>query len=391
MSKKVKGYFGGSSDKQYNIPGHAHGSLNNGWPTTLPREIGGAMNEIWDQIIGDGEAQPQGTTKQRARTDQSHAMPGSRGLEHVTITTAHTRWSPRSEVSDDTIHQVKEMLDSALPIVDDVIPKGSFFTGIPGFPGHFAAFTPHAGTLMVTVYNRGVSLVTFGVTGNPSTSMELWECLHASAQLPVLVAADNPPQVPWCGVRIEYGLLLAPPTDTLWLGDFERCVAWAWLEPDGDQYPHLAEMRKQNLPTREVPDECASPTVEAPQDGTQANEGLASPQDRTKRLLNRYFKGAEHMRVRIPYPQPLPEELAPWHCYTRDGGHAILSVPLDFYYDTQRRNEDCVVPVSVKTVLRRGYRILDGLVVVDVPYGPWGVEQDEDDYEFSDYDDASGF
>lgn len=37
------------------------------------------------------------------------------------------------------------------------------------------------------------------------------------------------PGEPWCAVRLEPGIALYPET-AHWLGDFERCLAWAWLE-----------------------------------------------------------------------------------------------------------------------------------------------------------------
>jgi hypothetical protein len=40
---------------------------------------------------------------------------------------------------------------------------------------------------------------------------------------------DEVPPEPWCAARIEVGSL-AFPDEMLWLGDFERCLAWAWLE-----------------------------------------------------------------------------------------------------------------------------------------------------------------
>jgi len=37
------------------------------------------------------------------------------------------------------------------------------------------------------------------------------------------------PQAPWCAARLETGLALYPGA-AVWLGDYERLVAWAWIE-----------------------------------------------------------------------------------------------------------------------------------------------------------------
>lgn len=82
------------------------------------------------------------------------------------------------------------------------------------------------------------------------------------------------------------------------------------------------------------------------------------------------------------YPVTLPPELAPWYCYTPDGGHSIavavkrlsgdLSDPASF-----------LVAVPVKTVQRLGWVLRDGFVVVDVPYDPdLGVVVPPEDDEF---------
>jgi hypothetical protein len=37
------------------------------------------------------------------------------------------------------------------------------------------------------------------------------------------------PQTPWCAAKLMPGLS-AYPAAAMWLGDMERCVAWAWIE-----------------------------------------------------------------------------------------------------------------------------------------------------------------
>lgn len=87
------------------------------------------------------------------------------------------------------------------------------------------------------------------------------------------------------------------------------------------------------------------------------------------------------------YPGPLPEELAPWYCYTVDGGHCIAIVSEDHAAVARGGPADHLVPAPVKAVLRSGYRVIPGepgLVVAKLPYssevGLLGVR--DDDHEF---------
>lgn len=67
------------------------------------------------------------------------------------------------------------------------------------------------------------------------------------------------------------------------------------------------------------------------------------------------------------YPRPLPEELARWYCYTRDGGHSI-AVAIKTLYQRGGDPDDFLVPAPVKAVQRVGWTVDDGFVVADLPY-----------------------
>lgn len=68
------------------------------------------------------------------------------------------------------------------------------------------------------------------------------------------------------------------------------------------------------------------------------------------------------------YPQELPVDLAPWYCYTADGGHSILCV-LRIHYTAGGNLTDVLVPAPVRAVLRVGYEISpEGFVITDLPY-----------------------
>lgn len=85
-----------------------------------------------------------------------------------------------------------------------------------------------------------------------------------------------------------------------------------------------------------------------------------------KRLVAQLLK--DWLDPERQYPQRLPAELNSWYGYTTDGGHSILCLLKKDYVPGQDLTER-LLPVPVKTVLR-GYEILGGYVVINVPYDP---------------------
>jgi len=82
------------------------------------------------------------------------------------------------------------------------------------------------------------------------------------------------------------------------------------------------------------------------------------------------------------YPDPLPDELQPFYCYTRDGGHSILVV-LENEYRQGDSPVRFIIPAPVKTVLKAGYRLKDGLVWVVLPYDRnSGLQVEDEDVEY---------
>lgn len=64
--------------------------------------------------------------------------------------------------------------------------------------------------------------------GTPRGAEKLWHLLWTGVEGPA-VPVDAQPDAPWCAVRLELGILADLPAAE-WLGDFERCLAWTWLE-----------------------------------------------------------------------------------------------------------------------------------------------------------------
>lgn len=127
---------------------------------------------------------------------------------HVTLDTGHGRRSLRNEIDAATITIVRQQIDEALAAGSAAILEGYTLT----------ATTP-AGALLATVTGNAGPLAIIGVARSSLQSAALWRRLDAEGA---------PPSPPWCAVRLQAPL--ASDLDAAgWLGDYERCIAWAWL------------------------------------------------------------------------------------------------------------------------------------------------------------------
>lgn len=135
-------------------------------------------------------------------------------LTHLTLLTGHSRQSWRHEIDPAALAQCRALLDQAL--------RGGQVSLAPSLHGYSMKATSEGDAMLCTaladVHGKPAPLVTFGASA--SAGVDLWRLLGQSG---------NPPPSPWCAVRVEPGLALAPEA-AHWLGDFERCIAWAWLD-----------------------------------------------------------------------------------------------------------------------------------------------------------------
>lgn len=88
------------------------------------------------------------------------------------------------------------------------------------------------------------------------------------------------------------------------------------------------------------------------------------------------------MLLDIKYPNRLPDELIPYHCYLVDGGHCILCIPKSLYAEAKSSNDydgyEC--PIPVKYVLEHGYQKRGDYLIVDVSYSQETGAEVEDKY-----------
>jgi hypothetical protein len=148
-----------------------------------------------------------------------------RYIKHITLDTGHTRRSPRDEVDDQAVAALQDgitlMLSGGRP-------------QIPGMDGYAMTGTAQGRCLIATAWGpSGTPLVTIGVATRSLCGAPLWRILHdpagrIAAQTPLASNGQRCPEEPWCAARLEIGLAVDHDA-AHWLGDWERCLAWAWL------------------------------------------------------------------------------------------------------------------------------------------------------------------
>lgn len=161
-------------------------------------------------------------------------MSDFRSINHATIHPFHNRASPRAEVSAEMLRVLAPWLAEAIkspsahPIeiakelrhfairAEEV--EGGLLVSVLTPAGAFTPGGPHTGP-----YEE---ILSFGVAKDRSSHARLWFSLCKKAEVNTL----DIPALPWIGVVINPENLLRHASATHWLADFERCLAWAWIE-----------------------------------------------------------------------------------------------------------------------------------------------------------------
>lgn len=92
----------------------------------------------------------------------------------------------------------------------------------------------------------------------------------------------------------------------------------------------------------------------------------------------------KHMVSKRTYTKSVPPELQPYMYYISDSGHCIMCV-LQFHLKEAKAKgmDNYEIPVPIKYVLEKGYKIVEGFVVVDARYdSDTGLEINEKYYEY---------
>jgi hypothetical protein len=142
-----------------------------------------------------------------------------KSFEHITLLTGHSRTSLPSEVG--------EAMEILLPWLDHAIKANSTPVPMIAFDGYFAVVTDAGDRLYVSVLRDSTPLILFGVSTHESAG-PMWD--EMTKRFPVMPDI-KPPTGAMCAVALEPALAFSDAG--MWLGDFERCVAWAWLTMRG--------------------------------------------------------------------------------------------------------------------------------------------------------------
>lgn len=156
----------------------------------------------------------------------------SKYITHITLNTGHS-----SRIQDGDV--VGETLGRITPWLHALVQSGQL---MPLPASGLSAYTAHAsvqdGALVLTVYGPTVTdagpmlgmqppIVTIGVA-KKARHAHLWALMTTGAHMPPPAKGIKAPQTPWCAIAIWPSSELCADAFE-WLGDFERCVAWAWV------------------------------------------------------------------------------------------------------------------------------------------------------------------
>lgn len=150
---------------------------------------------------------------------------------HITLTTGHCRRSSRTEVDDATVALLHPWLLTAIRSGQiEPLP-------VPAL-SHYGARAIKEIGLVVTIYaprgphtigrthtGNSLPIATLGIAQRSREARDLWALLVANFGA---TPGTKAPDTPWCAVALHDKLMDYP--DALdWLGDLERCIAWAWI------------------------------------------------------------------------------------------------------------------------------------------------------------------
>lgn len=153
-------------------------------------------------------------------------------LNHITLSTGHTRRSERAEVSGETLARVAPWL-AALIESGQTAPLP--VSALADYTGQASVLDD---ALIVTISCPALTdgpmagkpppLITMGVAKRSRHGAAFWPLLTGAVMPPVKPGIVRPSE-PWAAVAIWPTIALYPDA-TEWLSDLERCIAWAWLE-----------------------------------------------------------------------------------------------------------------------------------------------------------------
>lgn len=143
-------------------------------------------------------------------------------IKHITLQSTHSRNIEKSEVSAESLELCTDLITSCLFSSNKKI-------AIPFFDGYYLSAGNTGGkSLFGTIWFGELPLVTFVVAKKSRNAAKVWQELHRHVTLETKTDEKDVPSVPFIAVSLQVTAQLAPDAMSC-LGDFERCIAWAWM------------------------------------------------------------------------------------------------------------------------------------------------------------------
>jgi len=152
-------------------------------------------------------------------------------LHHVTLTTGDTRRSYRRECNDGLIRELAPIVAQCEREGIAELPSP---TGLMRLDRISENDRPSRHIAIWSIREpQGPALVTLALAMEDRAGAGVWRALHSghAEPMPLATRADSRPGAPWLAVMLHLPAALPRPHPAIpWLGDAERCIAWAWIE-----------------------------------------------------------------------------------------------------------------------------------------------------------------
>lgn len=151
------------------------------------------------------------------------AIVRSGGMEHISLHTGHKRLTHPHEVHPEVVERLVGLIRQAENQRSLPMPTQE--------STHTIAIERDEVSLRAVIHSvdGGVPVATITTCIKPAGGLGLWRDMHTT-QFPTSTRASNAPQRAWVASRFEAGILLEGPSFMFMLGDFERCLAWSFVE-----------------------------------------------------------------------------------------------------------------------------------------------------------------
>jgi len=164
----------------------------------------------------------------RARTKAAQIP--NRYITHLTLTTGHTRESPRSEVDDEFLATFRKRLLNQWPPRSGHTMVRSLAPYMPKYSIRMRKLPDRHNAVIeiLSKRNKNRTFVSFGVCWSEQHAEKIWSLLEElEGSQGAIGSIPERPKAPWIAVVPHVRQLLRDPKPLQWAGDFERVIAWA--------------------------------------------------------------------------------------------------------------------------------------------------------------------